>query len=174
MHWIGGRQAEYEAVTMSNGTYPVGSQWRTIRIPSCSTTTPSICGKELLPRPCLTCCAHYCDTWHFSLMDTVAVPADLKPGPYVHHCATHTTHHRTTATVQRRANARDRVRFAAPTTHPMVWAWRSSQNQEICPSAPRCKLIYNPVADMFATCVQVHSVVAVGRGDQPPGLAGMR
>jgi len=82
VHWMGGRQAEYEAVTMSNGTYPVGSQWRTIRIPSCSTTTPSICGKELLPRPCLTCCAHYCDTWHFSLMDTVAVPADLKPGPY--------------------------------------------------------------------------------------------
>jgi hypothetical protein len=77
-----GRQAKYKAVTMNNGTYPPGSQWRTIRIPSCSTTTPSICGKELLPKPCPTCCGHYCDKWHFSLEDEVSIPADLAPGPY--------------------------------------------------------------------------------------------
>lgn len=75
-----GKAGEYPAVTMSEGTYPQGSQWRTIRIPSCSTTTPSICGHELLPKPCPTCCAHNCDRWHFSLVDSVVVPAT--PGDY--------------------------------------------------------------------------------------------
>jgi len=82
VHWTSGRQAEYKAVTMSNGTFPAGSQWRTIRIPSCSTTSPSICGNELLPRPCPECCAHNCDHWRFSLMDEVAIPASMKPGEY--------------------------------------------------------------------------------------------
>ena len=82
VHWTEGRQAQYKAVTMSNGTYPAGSQWRTIRIPSCSTTSPSICGNELLPRPCPECCAHNCDHWRFSLMDTVKIPATMKPGAY--------------------------------------------------------------------------------------------
>jgi hypothetical protein len=67
---------------MSEGTYPAHSQWRTIRIPSCSTTTPSICGKELLPKPCPTCCAHSCDEWTYSLVDNVEVPAELAPGDY--------------------------------------------------------------------------------------------
>lgn len=82
VHWTHGREAHYPAVTKSNGTFPPGSQWRTIRIPSCSTTYPSICGDELLPRPCPTCCAHYCDRWHFSLMDEVKVPAELPAGDY--------------------------------------------------------------------------------------------
>lgn len=81
VHWTDGREAEFPAVTMSTGTYPPGSQWRTIRIPSCSTTTPSICGHELLPQPCSQCCAHNCDTWDYSVMDTIAVPA-LPVGDY--------------------------------------------------------------------------------------------
>lgn len=81
VHWTTGDEATYPAVTMSTGTHPAGSQWRTIRIPSCSTTTPSICGKELLPQPCEKCCAHHCDTWDYSLMDTVKVP-NVAPGDY--------------------------------------------------------------------------------------------
>jgi hypothetical protein len=79
---VAGTRHEYKAVTMSNGTFPEGTQFRTIRIPSCSTTTPSICGRELLPRPCVGCCAHSCDKWHFSLEDEVAIPAGLAAGPY--------------------------------------------------------------------------------------------
>lgn len=82
VHWRNGEEADYPAVTMSTGTYPPGSQWRTIRIPSCSTMFPSICGKELLPKPCEKCCAHSCDTWDYSLMDEVVVPATLPPGDY--------------------------------------------------------------------------------------------
>lgn len=82
VHWINGTQASYPAVTMTSGTHPAGSHWRTIRIPSCSTTTPSICGHELLPPPCDGCCAHHCDRWRYSLLDTVAVPAALKAGDY--------------------------------------------------------------------------------------------
>ena len=82
VHWVSGEEAQYPAVTMSQGTYPQGSQWRTIRIPSCSTTWPSICGSELLPRPCEGCCAHHCDVWDYSLVDTVRVPEHLPAGDY--------------------------------------------------------------------------------------------
>ena len=84
VHWTSQFKADasFPAVTMSTGTYPVGSQWRTIRIPSCSTTTPSICGHELLPKPCDRCCEHNCDEWHFSVVDNVTIPASLPPGDY--------------------------------------------------------------------------------------------
>ena len=82
VHWTSGKEATYPAVTMRNGTHPAGSEWRTIRIPSCSTTTPSICGHELLPKPCAACCAHSCDTWDYSIVDTVLVPKTLPPGDY--------------------------------------------------------------------------------------------
>jgi hypothetical protein len=82
VHWTNGREAEYAAVTMQTGTHPASSQWRTIRIPSCSTTFPSICGHELLPKPCDECCAHHCDEWDYSIMDSVAVPATLPAGDY--------------------------------------------------------------------------------------------
>jgi hypothetical protein len=80
--WTTGKKAQFPAVTMSSGTFPAGSQWRTIRIPSCSTTTPSICGHELLPKPCDECCAHHCDEWDYSVADLVAVPVTLPLGDY--------------------------------------------------------------------------------------------
>lgn len=82
VRWTNGTEASYPALTMTSGTHPAGSHWRTIRIPSCSTTTPSICGHELLPAPCDGCCAHHCDRWHYSLMDDIAIPATLAPGDY--------------------------------------------------------------------------------------------
>lgn len=44
---------------------------------ACASPLISLCCAPPIPG-----CAHYCDRWHFSLMDEVKVPAELPAGDY--------------------------------------------------------------------------------------------
>lgn len=101
LRWKDGHEVEIDALRVTEGTFPAGSEWSRNPIPTCGgtesgfgTNTPAGCPEPQFPPPagCNETCWGYQPDPQFptvktaempAIVDKVLVPADLPPGSYV-------------------------------------------------------------------------------------------